>query len=196
MNDNPAHDKTLDEKTLNRRKMLEGLLVTGAALALSGVAGATAASATAAPTAAKPVKLAKAIEIADLEKLAKDLDAVPFELEGKVKALLVRVPAPSDKAEDVAALKADLESGRILEVSQKDKADKVSKLYLAAYTLVCTHRGCTVNAPDKEGTLICPCHGSRYAADGRVTGGPAQKDLPGIQLEVKEGKVLAVATLP
>ena len=72
----------------------------------------------------------------------------------------------------------------------------MTKLYLTAYTLVCTHRGCTVNVPDKEGTLLCPCHGSRYAADGKVTGGPARKDLPGIQLEVKEGKVLAVATLP
>jgi len=190
MNENPTDEKTQDQTTLNRRKMLEGLLVTGAALAMSGSV-ATAASAPAATTPVKSVKLAKAIEIADLEKLAKDLDTVPFELEGKVKALLVRVPALEDKD----ALKAALESGRMLEVSQKDKADKVTKLYLAAYTLVCTHNGCTVNAPNKEGTLVCPCHGSRYAADGKVTGGPARRDLPGIQLEVKEGKVLAVATL-
>jgi len=187
MNENPAHDKTLDEKTLNRRKMLEGLLVTGAALAMSsGVVGATAAM-----TPAKPIKLAKAVEIAPLEKLTKNLDSVPFELEGKVKALLVRVAPPEDKD----ALKALLGSGRLLEVEQKDKDDKVSKLYLTAYTLVCTHRGCTVNAPDKEGNLQCPCHGSRYDATGSVTQGPAKKALPGIQLEVKEGKVLAVAML-
>ena len=192
MNENPTDEKTPDQTILNRRKMLEGLLVTGAALALSGsVVGATAASATAVTTPAKPVKLAKAIEVASLEKLAKDLDTVPFELEGKVKALLVRVAAPEDKD----ALGALLGSGRLLEVSQKDKDDKVSKFYLTAYTLVCTHKGCTVNAPDKEGNLQCPCHGSRYDVNGSVIQGPAKKALPGIGLEVKDGKVLAVAML-
>lgn len=42
-------------------------------------------------------------------------------------------------------------------------------------TAVCTHLGCTVNLA--ETGYACPCHGSTYDSYGRVTGGPAPKDL-------------------
>ncbi|GAB3272532.1 FAD-dependent oxidoreductase [Sinomonas notoginsengisoli] len=45
----------------------------------------------------------------------------------------------------------------------------------------CTHLRCVVEfAPgsgDAPPTWDCPCHGSRYALDGRVIQGPAEKDL-------------------
>jgi len=44
---------------------------------------------------------------------------------------------------------------------------------------VCTHAGCQV---DKYNSLAdeisCGCHGSTFSIDGRVTGGPAEEDLP------------------
>ena len=41
----------------------------------------------------------------------------------------------------------------------------------------CTHLGCLVQ-PDPLGAgFACPCHGSKYAADGAVTRGPAPKAL-------------------
>lgn len=44
-----------------------------------------------------------------------------------------------------------------------------------AVSAVCTHLGCTVR---REGSgFVCPCHGSRYDEDGRVTGGPAPRGL-------------------
>jgi len=45
-----------------------------------------------------------------------------------------------------------------------------------AVSLVCTHLGCIVK-PAGDG-FDCPCHGSRFAADGRVLRGPAPRPLP------------------
>jgi cytochrome b6-f complex iron-sulfur subunit len=44
-----------------------------------------------------------------------------------------------------------------------------------AVSRVCTHLGCIVR-PSPTG-FDCPCHGSRFAADGTVTRGPAPKAL-------------------
>ncbi|MGW6061442.1 Rieske (2Fe-2S) protein [Streptomyces sp. NPDC055189] len=47
-----------------------------------------------------------------------------------------------------------------------------------AFSAVCTHQGCTVNEV-ADGTINCPCHGSKYnVADASVAGGPAPRPLP------------------
>lgn len=58
----------------------------------------------------------------------------------------------------------------------------------SAFSLVCTHLGCTVEK-NAEG-FTCPCHGSRFDAGGRVTHGPATKSLRSLRLEMTaEGKL-------
>jgi Rieske Fe-S protein len=44
------------------------------------------------------------------------------------------------------------------------------------FSAICTHAGCTVNKVT-DGTIDCPCHGSKYNLDGSVANGPATKPL-------------------
>ena len=68
---------------------------------------------------------------------------------------------------------------------------------LLALSCKCTHLGCTVRAeaveqpdPTEPGgrrqiqvhQLACPCHGSRYSADGANLSGPAPRPLPAFSL--------------
>jgi len=52
---------------------------------------------------------------------------------------------------------------------------RTSLTQFAAVNLICTHKGCTVEVNGNK--FVCPCHGSEYALDGKVTEGPAKKDL-------------------
>jgi Rieske Fe-S protein len=58
-------------------------------------------------------------------------------------------------------------------------------------TAHCTHRGCVVDWNAAAMEWQCPCHGSRYAADGHVVHGPAQRALQSPPARV-EGETLVV----
>lgn len=45
-----------------------------------------------------------------------------------------------------------------------------------AFTSVCTHEACDVNA-FASGRIHCPCHGSQYDVSGQVVAGPAPRPL-------------------
>jgi Rieske Fe-S protein len=78
----------------------------------------------------------------------------------------------------------------ILPIGQPDSFPRGSLVYVAEarvyvghdggglYVMdaVCTHLGCLVEPGAEEG-FICPCHDSRYDAQGRPESGPATKSL-------------------
>lgn len=45
-----------------------------------------------------------------------------------------------------------------------------------AFAARCTHLGCRLEHV-VDGVIVCPCHGSRFHADGRVAAGPAARPL-------------------
>lgn len=58
-----------------------------------------------------------------------------------------------------------------------------------AFSSVCTHQGCHVDAVS-NGRISCPCHGSMFdAVTGKVLAGPAARPLPRVPVTVHDGGV-------
>lgn len=51
----------------------------------------------------------------------------------------------------------------------------------------CTHLGCTFPWNETANQFQCPCHGSRYAPDGSVERGPANRPLKLVNVKIKDG---------
>lgn len=54
---------------------------------------------------------------------------------------------------------------------------------LHAFSAVCPHLGCIVQWNSDEKSFDCPCHGSRFAADGTVLNGPAESNLSNLHIK-------------
>lgn len=57
------------------------------------------------------------------------------------------------------------------------------------FSAVCSHTGCIVDKV-ADGTIDCPCHGSRYRLDGTVAVGPAPRALTSRAVSVINGKIV------
>lgn len=60
---------------------------------------------------------------------------------------------------------------------------------LVALSMECTHWGCDVDWLADKAELECPCHGSRFDADGKVLEGPADEPLPAYPVSEADGIV-------
>jgi cytochrome b6-f complex iron-sulfur subunit len=60
-------------------------------------------------------------------------------------------------------------------LDDEDMLVRVSQTQFVALSLICKHKGCTVELTGNK--FVCPCHGSEYALDGKVTEGPSKKNL-------------------
>ncbi|MCU0697747.1 MAG: Rieske 2Fe-2S domain-containing protein [Myxococcaceae bacterium] len=58
-------------------------------------------------------------------------------------------------------------------------------------TGACPHNGCIVDFDPVKNDWACPCHESRFTLEGKVTGGPAKKNLK-VPASRVEGDALVV----
>ena len=57
-----------------------------------------------------------------------------------------------------------------------------------AISIICPHLGCSVERHPED--FLCPCHGSRFTAQGTVINGPAAKNLNYLKLSLAPDGVL------
>lgn len=91
-------------------------------------------------------------------------------IEGRLKKSGKTISSLKDKEGAVLVL-----DGKKVAV-YKSTDGKINKL-----SPVCKHLGCIVDFNNEEKTWDCPCHGSRYKADGTVFKGPATKNLDNLK---------------
>lgn len=65
---------------------------------------------------------------------------------------------------------------------------------LFALSSICTHRTCKLDA-ESDRSFFCACHGSTFDPSGKVTEGPARRDLPTLTSVTNENGQLLV-TVP
>ncbi len=58
-----------------------------------------------------------------------------------------------------------------------------------AFSTKCPHLGCNVHWSAEAGEFRCPCHGSRFAIDGHVLGGPAPRGLDTLPVRVQGDRI-------
>ncbi len=65
---------------------------------------------------------------------------------------------------------------------------------LFALSAICTHRRCKLEV-ERDRSFYCPCHGSTFDPNGRVTHGPARRDLTELAVSANDAGHLIV-TVP
>lgn len=68
----------------------------------------------------------------------------------------------------------------------RDNSGKVT-----VFSPICPHLGCHYDWNPASGHFECPCHGSIYAPDGTVLGGPAPRRLDTLPTKVENGGLYA-----
>ncbi|NOZ86988.1 MAG: ubiquinol-cytochrome c reductase iron-sulfur subunit [Deltaproteobacteria bacterium] len=101
--------------------------------------------------------------------------AVPEVAAGKPKRFPIGAPG-------------DFRMNTLTFLRERDLFIKRTEKGVVAFSAICTHLGCIVQKSDQG--FMCPCHGARYDESGRVTKGPARRDLPKYKVWLKaDGKL-------
>lgn len=104
--------------------------------------------------------------------------AVGLPLLGALVAMLRRVQ--TRQVPLAVKLPADIPSGLSVVEAVVLQRDQDGTLH--AFSGQCTHLGCHLDRIVGD-EVVCPCHGSRFRADGSVASGPATRSLTPLKLE-------------
>jgi menaquinol-cytochrome c reductase iron-sulfur subunit len=63
---------------------------------------------------------------------------------------------------------------------------------VTVFSPICTHLGCGFSWDAADRKFKCPCHGSVFAPDGTVLGGPAPRPLDQLPAKVENGRLLVM----
>ena len=84
-------------------------------------------------------------------------------------------------------------NGTLVDVSSVAPARAVIRTGTATYagfSKICTHQQCITDV--RNNRFECPCHGSRFANDGSVITGPAERSLTRVNVTVNADGTLTV----
>jgi len=104
--------------------------------------------------------------------------AVTVPLLGPLAAMLRRVRAQGQTPP--IPIPADVPAG--LSIVESAIVCRGTDGAIRAYSARCTHLGCHIDRV-VGGEAVCPCHGSRFRADGTAAGGPASRPLARLRVE-------------
>lgn len=109
---------------------------------------------------------------------------------GLVRAVMPQaLPDPSQKFKIGPA--QDYPSGTVRNFDDENVIVFRDDEGMYAISTVCTHLECIVTRSD-DGEFECPCHGSKFHADGKVAKGPAPTPLPWLEVSKLPSGQLAV----
>lgn len=90
-----------------------------------------------------------------------------------------------DDRRDAWTVEKNVELGSVWLVRNGDQ--------VRAYSAVCPHLGCSVNAVSgddgKSAGFACPCHTSSFDPSGKRTSGPSPRDLDVLETKIEDGHV-------
>ena len=82
---------------------------------------------------------------------------------------------------DAWSVARDVELGAVWLVRRGDA--------VVAYSVVCPHLGCSINADAGATGFSCPCHTSAFGPDGKRVAGPSPRDMDHLETRVAQGFV-------
>lgn len=104
-------------------------------------------------------------------------------------ALLTTIPACSlfDEPEMLVCKLSDLESVNQVTLKFNGKRILARKLdgKIVVFSLICSHKRCTVKFKEMENHFACPCHEGMYDQYGEVIDGPPPNPLSRFRYEIR-----------
>jgi cytochrome b6-f complex iron-sulfur subunit len=140
---------------------------------------------------------------ADLEGVDIDRFCLEYPYNSRCENVLpgVQATAPEGDAYSLSALLERNQAGARIPAAGLDNLTYLviaEGPELAPYGISakCTHLGCTVEWNPEENIFACPCHGSRFDANGQVTNGPAGEPLARVTVTTNQDQIGLVDAPP